>query len=390
MTQVPAPTDEVAGHVTVTPLRTPQDLETLAPSWESLLAGSASDTIFLTPDWIVSWWAAYAGGRELLAMRVHEGDRLVGLAFLYRKEAKLVRGIRHRALALVGDGSADSDYLDWISEPGREAEVVDAILRYARTRVAGWDLLLLNEIPETSPHLAPLESRVRSWGWRWRVERVPCARVSLPDSWDRYLKTLKPRMRTKIRSVLREMDTSFQARYDRSADLGDLDARLASLYDLHNRRWESEGTRGIFHAEEKRTFYALLSRRLMARDRLRFYSLQIDGRYVAHQYCFEYRGCMFLLQEGLDPEWFQHGAGNALRAHVFQDCIARGLEAYDFLGGVTPHKLSWGAGVTWSVRVTTGPPSLRNRILFGVRDARALAKRILRPERAATSPSGTT
>lgn len=89
---------------------------------------------------------------------------------------------------------------------------------------------------------------------------------------------------------------------------------------------------------------------------------------------------MFLLQEGLDPEWFNHGAGNALRAHVFRDCIERGLSAYDFLGGVTPHKLSWGATVHYSVRVTAGPKSWKNSLLFLTRDARAIAKRILKPE----------
>ena len=385
-----APGTEGAGRrVSIAPLRSAQDLELLAPSWEALLTRSASDTIFLTPEWLVSWWSAYAAGRELLTLRLDEEDRLVGLAFLYRRDERLVRGFRHRALALVGDGSADSDYLDWISAPGRESAVVDAILRYARTQVPGWDLLLLNEIPEQSPHLAPLEARAREWSWPWHAERVPCARVLLPETWDQYLRMLKPRMRTKVRSVLRDMETSFHGRYDRCTHVDDLEPRLASLYDLHNRRWESEGRTGVFHAEQKRAFYAMLSHRLLERDRLRFYSLRVGDRYVAHQYCFEYRNRMFLLQEGLDPEWFAHGAGNALRAHVFQDCVARGLEAYDFLGGVTPHKLSWGASVTWSVRITTGPPSLRNRILFGRRDARALAKRILRPARAATGPAET-
>ena len=373
-------------RVSITPLRNPEDLEALAPAWETLLATSASDTIFLTPDWIASWWGAYAAGRELLALRMDEGAQLVGLAILYRRDEHLVRGLRHRTLALVGDGSADSDYLDWISAPGREAEVVAAVLRHARTNVPGWDLLLLNDVPETSPHLSLLESQVRAWGWPWEASRVPCARVVLPGSWDQYLKSLKPRMRTKVRSVLREMDATFGARYERCTDASDLEGRLRSLYDLHNRRWDSENTKGIFHAEAKRAFYSLLSPRLLARDRLRFYSLRVGDRWVAHQYCFEYGNRMFLLQEGLDPEWFAHGAGNALRAHVFRDCIERGLTVYDFLGGVTPHKLSWGADVAWSVRVVTGPPSWRNRLLFGVRGARALAKRILRAGEAATPP----
>ena len=378
-----------AGRIRVVPIGTLEDLEAMAPAWEALLAESASDTIFLTPEWIGSWWSAYAAGRELLALRIEDGERLIGLALLYRRDERLVGKIRHRALALVGDGSSDSDYLDWISSRGREAEVVDRTLGYARTSLPGWDLLLLNDIPETSPNLAPIESRARGWGWPWQADRVPCARVPLPATWDEYLRSLKPRMRTKVRSVLREMEGTHHGRYDRCTDPGDLETRLQSLYDLHNLRWEAEGKKGVFHGPDKRAFYALLSRRLLARNWLRFYSLRVGDRYVAHQFCFEYRKRMFLLQEGLDPDWFEHGAGNALRAHVFRDCIERGLEVYDFLGGVTQHKLSWGAVASWSLRITTGPPSIRNRILFGTRGARAIAKRLLRPERADASPAET-
>jgi CelD/BcsL family acetyltransferase involved in cellulose biosynthesis len=373
--------------LSIRPLESAANLDELEPEWEELLAVSASDTIFLTPDWIRSWWTAYGAGRDLLVLRLDDGERLVGLAFFYRRDERLVRGLRHRALALVGDGSSDSDYLDWISAPGRESQVVDAVLHHMRSSVPSWDLLLLNEVPETSPHLPWIESRVRGWGWPWELDRVACARTRLPPTWDQYLQTLKPRMRTKVRAVLRDMAEK-QAQYERCESLSDIEARLGSLYDLHDRRWATEGKPGVFRAQEKRTFYSLLSERLHARDRLRFYSLRVGDRYVAHQYCFEYAHRMYLLQEGLDPDWFDHGAGNALRAHVFQDCIARGLEVYDFLGGVTPHKLSWGAEIVYSVRVMTGPGSFRNRILFTTRAARAAAKKILRPDPARNAQPG--
>ena len=362
-----------------------QDLAALTPEWELLLARSASDTIFLSPEWIQSWWSAYHAGRDLVALRIDDESGLVGLALMYRKDEQIVQGLRQPALAFVGDGSADSDYMDWISARGRESDVVRAVLDHLTTRTPKWDLLVLREIPDSSQHLGPLQALARERGWTVHTEQVPCARVQLPRTWDDYLRTLKPRMRTKVRSVLREFEGNPEARFDRCTTPDDIEPRLQSLYDLHNRRWDMEGKRGIFHAEDKRSFYSLLTPRLLARDRLRFYSLSVAGRYVAHQYCFEYGRRMFLLQEGLDPEWFEHGAGNALRAHVFRDCVERGLDVYDFLAGVTQHKLSWGAEVVHSVRLTLGPPSIRNRIAFTARDAREAAKRLLRPERPAPS-----
>ena len=48
----------------IRPLESGADLDELEPEWERLLATSASDTIFLTPDWIRSW---PRGGRNCSA-----------------------------------------------------------------------------------------------------------------------------------------------------------------------------------------------------------------------------------------------------------------------------------------------------------------------------------
>jgi CelD/BcsL family acetyltransferase involved in cellulose biosynthesis len=364
--------------VSVTPLRTEEEWSALADSWNGLLARSGADTVFLTWEWLHSWWRAYGAGRELSILRVDRDGRPVGLAPLYRTTAFPLGRIPFASLALVGDGSHDSDYLDWICATGEEEPVVRALCDHLHRREGKWSLLLMNEIPGASPALPHLERHARGRGWLWHAVPVACAEARLPATWDEFLRSLRPRMRTKVRAVTREMEERHGARYERCERLEDLEPRLESLYDLHGQRWGAAGKRGVFVSPEKRAFYSDVSRRFFARGWLRFDSLRVGERYVAHQFCFEYSGTMYLLQEGMDPAWFEHGAGNALRAHVFRDCIERGVRTYDFLGGVTPHKLSWGASEKTSWRITTGPASARNGLLFGYRAARALAARVLR------------
>ena len=45
----------------------------LRPEWEELLAASPSDTVFLTWEWLHTWWAHFAGRRRLLILAVREG-----------------------------------------------------------------------------------------------------------------------------------------------------------------------------------------------------------------------------------------------------------------------------------------------------------------------------
>jgi hypothetical protein len=93
---------------------------------------------------------------------------------------------------------------------------------------------------------------------------------------------------------------------------------------------------------------------------------------------------MFLLQEGFDPAWQDRGVGNVLRSHVFRDCIARGVTTYDFLAGVTAHKLSWGATIKKDLRIAVGRRYYKNAMFFGIPKAREAAKRVAKalvPER---------
>jgi len=347
----------------------------LRPDWEALLANSASDTIFLTPEWTAAWLEAYGHEHDLRALAVYRGEVLIGLALLSIRPGPGPALLGVRTLAFATDGSEDSDYLDLISWRGEEETVVKATMTALTAQRRDWSLLRWNEIPEASPHLAPLRRWLAVAGWYVEEAPVPCAYVALPDTWDAYLKMLKPRMRTKVRSLLGRMDARADASFDLCDNPDGLPARLQSLYALHRSRWELRDRVGIFEDPAKRAFYENMSRAFLERGWLRLYGLRIGDAYVAQQFCFERNGVISLLQEGFDKDWAEQGVGNALRAHVFRDAIGRGVSVYDFLAGVTPHKLSWGAAQKTSLRLTAAPPGLHGTTYFTARRTARWGKR---------------
>jgi CelD/BcsL family acetyltransferase involved in cellulose biosynthesis len=353
-------------------------LQRLQAEWNTLLQQSFSNTIFLTWEWVLAWWRSYGSEKRLWILRVERDGRLVGLVPLYSKIFSKLKAFRYRGLYLIGDGSGDSDYLDVITRAGEEEFVIVSIVTFLLNHRDQWDILFLNEIPETSQNLKLLKRLFRQSGCYWTESNIPCTYVNLPTDWAGYLKSLKPRMRTKIRSVTRRLEESHKIRVDCCAGAADLNGRLESLFELHNRRWRSNGKEGVFLCQNKRRFYQEMSALFMSRGWLRFYSLAIDDRYAAHQFCFEYQERTFLLQEGYDPDWAGYGIGNVLRGYVFQDCIERGIKIYDFLGGVTPHKLSWGGRTKTSVRGVIALPVIRNRALLGLPKVVRWAKRRLK------------
>src|SRR5262249_32623871 len=162
-------------------------------------------------------------------------------------------------LCFVGDGSYDSDYLDFITAAGYEKQVVEAFHAHLQEELKRGMVLLLHEIPETSPHLPLLQELAESRRLAWKTEDVPCATVRLPDNWDDYVQALQSRFRTKVRSVLRNLEGRPEVRFYFCDDASQLERLLPTLFDLHTRRWAEEGKPGVFGGDKKREFYFRIS-----------------------------------------------------------------------------------------------------------------------------------
>lgn len=347
--------------------------------WRKLQRDCAVPTIFLTWEWISAWWAAYSDRKTPYLLKLYEADQLVGIAPFYLSSVKRFQ-FKFDTLRLMGDGSFDSDYLDFLSLPANEEKVAVAVMDFLQSSTAvEWGLVLLNEIPETSLHLASIK-RITDSDNFYRNEQVgQCPFVNLPDTWEDYLKTLKPRMRTKIRSLCRKLEENHQVEFETCSEIEELRSKLLSLFDLHHQRWELKDQQGVFARDAKRRFYRDMSEKFLENGWLRFYSLKVDGNYVAHQFCFEYQGIVSLLQEGFDPGWLNNGVGNVLRAYVIQDCLERKVKIYDFLAGVTQHKTSWGTNINTNVRLAVGRKDLKNWIYFRLPEVLRKIKKVISP-----------
>ena len=133
--------------------------ERLRPLWNPLLGASSSATTFLTWEWLTCWWSAYGNRDDLFILTASDDDGTIrGIAPL-RREMICRYGRTVPALAFLGDGSNDSDYLDFIVARGFEERVMETWLRHTRTHLPTGPILRLNEIPSESP----ISALSRNW-----------------------------------------------------------------------------------------------------------------------------------------------------------------------------------------------------------------------------------
>lgn len=344
-------------------IRDEADWNRLETEWNELLGGSASSTIFLTWEWLRSWWSAYgrSGGLCILAAYDDAGV-LRGIAPLRRNTARRYRQTVP-SIAFVGDGSNDSDYLDFIAAAGWEAPVLEAFRGHLEEELKRGAVLLLNEIPETSLNLSLVRKLAESQSRIFTEKEVPCGTVRLPEEWESFLGILKPRFRTKVRSVLRNLEARPEVRFGFCQTPAEVERLLPILFDLHARRWAEVGKPGVFGQPGKRDFYARLSARLLERGWLRFSWLEWNGAVLACQYGFVYQGVYSQLQEGYEPASEHWNAGIGLRAWSIREFIRQGVREYDFLGGIGRHKSDWGAEMKHSRQIVLANHSYKS-VLF--------------------------
>jgi len=353
------------------------EVEQLRDRWNTLLQQSAADTFFLTWEWLSAWWNAYGLGKSPFVLAAWEGEELVGIAPLCRDQVRR-RGRSWNRLLYIGDGSSDSDYLDCFAPQGKEQQFANTVLEYLVQHKDAWDLLELHGAVETSPFFGAMASRLKGFGWDFAVEDVPCLTLALPSTWDEYTQSLKPRFRSKVRSALSFFEGTLKLTPVECTTEAQLDTWLPIFFDLHGKRWQSKGKPGVFHGDQKRKFYAEMSRGALQTGALSFHRLDWGERPLAFQYGFAYGNRFLLLQEAYDPAFESLRPGLALRAYRLREMIAEGQREYDFLAGVAQHKLDWGAEPKRATKLVAAHSSAAALAFLTAPAAQLAAKEALR------------
>jgi len=350
----------------------------LKPQWSRLVERAANASTFLTPEWLLSWWEAYLPPAQLRILAVHQDDELVGVAPLMIVREKRL-GVPMRCLRFVGDGSSETDHMDFVLRSDL-ADPVRAALLDALDPLP-WDLAVLSNMPEQSASIPHLRAWARHRGYRVDESTAACPKRSLPDSYETLLASMPSRFRTSVRSTRRKLAEAHRLEFGQHEDPAEFPEALNTLFINHESRWRARGQSGVFVNEKRREFYNRLTPRLHALGALRFFFLRLDDRIVAQEYCFAHDGIVYLLQEGFDFDLARQNVGNALRSLVFEHLIAHRYRAYDFLAGVSRHKLNWADSSPNDVTLTMGRRTARGWLGFQGPRAVEAAKDRLRPVR---------
>jgi CelD/BcsL family acetyltransferase involved in cellulose biosynthesis len=308
--------------------------EAIRAEWNELLASSASESPFLTWEWLYSWWIHLAAGRRLAIVAVRDAKGLIAIAPLCASRGRMPLMWRYE---LMGSGSAGSDYLDAIVRRGYEMKALDGLADFVQWKDIAIQLVRL---PQHSA-LAKLAFPLAGNGWSVRAAGdgyCPFIRLS-GHSWDSFLSTISPAHRATTRRRLRLLDRNFTTRFAPVTDDAMRQEALARLFEFHRVRFGEKGT--AFNTATLCNFHRDATKRLRNAGILRLFTLHLNDDLAGVMYGMSFKNRFFFFQHGYDARFQAHGIGRAVLDLSIRSAIEEGLAEFDLLYGGEAYKSAW-------------------------------------------------
>ena len=302
----------------------------LRMEWNELLSASRSDCIFLTWEWLNTWWSHLSESRKLALVALREGDELQALAPLTFKWPKA---------EFCGSGFVGSDYLDFIVREGWEEEARTAFT----SRLSKAPAMKLTNLRRGENFVTEVASSLQAKGWRVSETKTNvCPYIPLSGhSWDSYLATLGSEHRYNLNRRLRQLNREFDVRFEAARTPDQARQFTDILLAQHNQRWKERGGSDAFHTAGLISFHREFTQIALRRGWLRLFVLLLNGRPAASLYGFLYNGVFYFYQSGFDPAFQKYSVGLVVMGLAIKSAIEEGAGEYDFLHGDEEYKSRW-------------------------------------------------
>ncbi len=354
-------------------LNTAEAFASLHSEWNELLRRSASDCVFLTHEWLFTWWTHLSEGRTLHIVTVREEGRLVGILPAALRRPQIAR-MMPRVLEFLGSGAIGSDYLDVIVDPDRENEALDAMAHHLTTTGL---MIQLSQLRRNACVADRLAARLRRRNWSVQDMKINvCPAIPLAgESWESYLATLSSNQRYNFQRKLRSLQRTEGYRFETNTGLD-------VVIDLHKRRWMARGGLSeAFQTDAIAAFHREFVEKARANGWLRLLSIWIQDRPAAALYGLHYGSTFYFYQSGFDTAFSKQSVGLVMMGLAIKTALEAGATEFDLLHGDEEYKFHWARQVRDLGRLELYPPHAggtlyRHCVSFN-RAARLIVKRMM-------------
>lgn len=324
-------------------ITTKQEWNAISDTWDDLLNCSVTANVFLTCEWLRTWWDYYGDNKELLILVVEDKKGVCGIAPLYLIKQAIAPGLYEKVIRFIGDEEVGSDFLEVIIHPRRLVDTVTVIFEYLWKEIE-WDRMSLRSVDASSPCHSIMFVKAERMGAvvRRRIQDV-CPFMVIPESIAEFNLQADIGFKHAIgRNNLIQIKKAFpDMRFECTSSSSELAERMEQFFDLHEERWKLSGQSGNFYDERKRAFYRKIAQLMLPTGRFCLSCLYLENRIEAINLSLVYDDICYALQGGVSEKGLQYKAGNLLSYCFFENIVGK-FKQFEWLCGDELYKYYWG------------------------------------------------
>jgi CelD/BcsL family acetyltransferase involved in cellulose biosynthesis len=326
-----------SSELTISEIRDRGSFMRLAPEWEAL-TNSCKGEPFYRHEFIRIWIDNFAPRAKLRVLLARDGfGSLVAALPLIEERAKMLGMPVQQLSAAANDHSCRFDLIANHTDAEEAGQAFWAHLAADRS----WDLLRLTDVPEGG-NAWHLYNAAMSVGYPVKAqESLDSPYISLPSTNAEMQTQLQSKFRANLRRRRRKLEEKGHVTVERITGGIELQGKLEEGYDLERSGWKGHGGTAIAQSTPTWGFYSELARTAAYGGYLSLYFMRLDGEPVAFQYGLTREDRYYLLKPAYSEAHAECSPGQLLMAEVLEDCIARGVKEFDFLGPDMVWKRDW-------------------------------------------------
>jgi len=335
---------EPAPELTVQVVRSLEGVAELEGDFARLQAITGNTLPFALFEWQLTWCRHFRRQDPAVVdepmfhvVRDSEGNCVAIVPLILTR--RRVGTLKIVSLGLLGADPAITEIRTSLVQPGYADAVANA-LGHSLPKDGEWDWIQWSGMCD---EFCAALGRYRGLDW---LPAPPSYVLDLPPTWDEFRAGLKRNIRESLRhcyNSLKRDGHTFELKLATSPD--SVHTALERLFVLHTLRAAMPGSiphPNRFAGLRVRGFLHEVCGALAARDMVRVFQLEIEGRVVASRIGFVVGESMYLYYSGFDPEWSKYSVMTTTVAEAIKYAIEHGFTTVNLSTGNDVSKTRWG------------------------------------------------
>lgn len=306
-----------------------EKFQQLKPIWDKLVSVNEFKNIFITFDWLYTWWNNFNDEKELFILLDKNDDgEICGLAPLMKVGDDL------RTIQFIAHGSAD--YSDILAVD--KNKTIEKLLAFLSENKNQWSKINLTEIAAPAKTTAIITSVAADKNMNIVTSDSNICFSFINQDTRSSIDTVEFKKNRSTKRSYAHLNKIGALEFKKLSDSNEIKSHLNRLFQFHINRWQDSSTTSKFLNENHRNFYIQLTENLTPNRQLVLYVLNLNQSPLAYLLGYEMNDTIYLYTIASDIFYLKYSPGKIIIHETTNYEIKQGIKIIDLARGDESYK----------------------------------------------------